>query len=223
MDAPATGRRHHTGLEIGRSGEEACVIGRAVIVVVSGPPGAGKSALAERLRERHGWTVLAKDTIKEALFDTLGTGDRTWSRSLSDASYELMFRLAGQALGREPVLVLEGNFRTEHRLRISRLAATRRAALLDVGLRADREVLRQRLEARAVDPDRHPGHLDRELIAEVDLSQWPESGDIERAAGDDSMASWRRLEFDTRELDQSMLDRTALHVSQVVAFMISTA
>jgi hypothetical protein len=30
-----------------------------------------QTALAARLRERHGWTVLAKDTIKEALFDTL--------------------------------------------------------------------------------------------------------------------------------------------------------
>jgi hypothetical protein len=38
--------------------------------------------------------MLGKDTIKEALFDTLGTGDRAWSRRLGAASYAVLLALA---------------------------------------------------------------------------------------------------------------------------------
>src|SRR5882757_1320731 len=50
------------------------------VVLVSGLPGSGKSMLAECLRQRLSWPLLAKDNLKEILFDTLGVRDRDWSR-----------------------------------------------------------------------------------------------------------------------------------------------
>jgi tRNA uridine 5-carbamoylmethylation protein Kti12 len=48
------------------------------LVLVTGPPTSGKTTLARPLAHHLDLPLLGKDAIKEALFDTLGTGDRAW-------------------------------------------------------------------------------------------------------------------------------------------------
>lgn len=66
------------------------------IVLVNGVPASGKSTLAARLvRHLHADGVaavpFALDTVKEALFDHIGTGDRDHNRMLGRASYQAVF------------------------------------------------------------------------------------------------------------------------------------
>lgn len=121
-----------------------------VLVVVSGPPASGKSELAGPLAGDLGLPLLTKDTIKESLFDSLGIKNAAWSARLSDASYEVMFALAG-SLGE---VVLEANFRPQHGPRLLSLAGA--AALLEVHCVCAPEERSRRWSARR----RHPGHLD---------------------------------------------------------------
>jgi Transposase, Mutator family len=58
--------------------------------------GQRQDTLAKPLARQLGLPLLGKDTIKEALFDTLGTGDRAWSRRLGAASYTVLLALAGE-------------------------------------------------------------------------------------------------------------------------------
>ena len=130
------------------------------VVVISGPPCSGKSRLAGRLAGRTGWPCLAKDPFKEVLFDSLGTGDATWSARLSQAAFELLFVAADAVLATGQDLLLEGNFRApEHGERLGRLVAGR-ARLVEVACQADPGLLVSRHAARAADGSRHPGHLD---------------------------------------------------------------
>jgi predicted kinase len=77
-----------------------------VLVLVTGPPGAGKSTLARPLAEALGLPLIAKDVIKEALAGVLPPSDVPDSRRLGAATYEVMFALARDA----PSAVLESNF-----------------------------------------------------------------------------------------------------------------
>jgi len=79
------------------------------IVIVSGPPAAGKSTIAGPLAAELGFALIAKDRIKETLHDALGLGadlDLGWSRRLGAAAMELLWALAADA----PAVVLEANF-----------------------------------------------------------------------------------------------------------------
>jgi predicted kinase len=140
----------------------------SALIIVSGPPCAGKSTLANRLRDELKWPLLAKDSIKELLFDSLGWQDRAWSRKLSEASYALLFNTAAELLRAGQRCILEGNFRW-------RETDARFGSLLHPDLRviqvcctAPIAVLSARLHSRVAAGQRHPGHLDALTVDELD-------------------------------------------------------
>ena len=60
-------------------------------VLVNGVPASGKSTVARALSQAKGWPLLTLDTIKEAFFEHLGTGDRDYNRLLGKASHQAIF------------------------------------------------------------------------------------------------------------------------------------
>jgi glucokinase len=60
------------------------------LVLVNGVPASGKSTVARAIANDGGWPILTLDTIKEAFFAHLGTGDREYNRLLGRGSYQAM-------------------------------------------------------------------------------------------------------------------------------------
>ena len=129
------------------------------LVVVTGPPASGKTTLARVIARELGWPLLAKDDITETLFDALGTGDREWSMRLGEATMRLLAQLIREQLASGRSIVAEANFR-----RLSDLPPCR---VVQVVCEGDPDELLERYRERADHPDRHPGHIDRERIADV--------------------------------------------------------
>ncbi|MBA2948771.1 AAA family ATPase [Streptomyces himalayensis] len=124
-------------------------------VIVSGLPASGKTTLALGISTRLGLPVVDKDTILEALYDSLGIGDGVWRQRLSRAADEVLFALAAEA--GQAVLV---NW-WHHDTAPARLRGLG-ARLVEVYCDCDPGLAAQRFRARR----RHPGHLDPDLSDE---------------------------------------------------------
>jgi predicted kinase len=140
------------------------------LVVVTGPPAAGKTTIAAALRERLGLPLIAKDAIKETLGDALEfAGDRHESRRLGVATFHVQFAIMRELLEAGVSVIAEGNFGPEW------FGALPAAQVTQVYVSAAPETLRERMLAR--DPGRHRVHYDREAADEVaervSNGEWP--------------------------------------------------
>jgi predicted kinase len=132
----------------------------AVVVVVSGLPGSGKSSLARQLE----MAVVERDRLAEVCFDALG-GDRT--APLGHVSYELLFHVAREFLASGAPAVVESNFsRARHAGQLTDLVSGTAYRLAELHCTAPGDVLLERYASRAVSGQRHPRHDDANRIEE---------------------------------------------------------
>jgi broad-specificity NMP kinase len=132
-----------------------------LLVVVTGPPGAGKTTVAEALRAQLSLPLVAKDTLKETLGEALAIIDRHESRRLGIAVLDLVRLVVRELLAARVSLIVEGNFSVTTTL-FDSLPAAR---IVQVHVTASPEIVRTRLLER--DAHRHPVHYDREAADEI--------------------------------------------------------
>jgi glucokinase len=134
-------------------------------ILVNGVPASGKSTVSRRIAAALAVPLLALDTVKEALFAELGTGDRLHNRRFGRASYGAIWALVGEFpvdatvvvdawFGFQPLELLQGH--------LSRAGVTR---TVEVWCTAPPEVIAQRYADRAA--ARHAGHLGLDYVPEL--------------------------------------------------------
>ena len=128
-----------------------------MLVLVSGPLGAGKTTLSRPLAHALALPLIAKDVIKEALALVLPPADVDESRRLGAATYEVMFALARDAGS----AVLESNF--------NRVAGARIAEIcpqpIEIFCRCPSAEVMRRYEGRI--GERTNAHFDAERVEEL--------------------------------------------------------
>ena len=139
-------------------------------VLVNGIPASGKSTVARTIAQAKGWPLLTLDTIKEAFFAHLGTGDRDYNRMLGKASYQAIFALVHD-FPDDTIVVIDAWFgfqpiETLH----SHVAHAEIGQIAEVWCHAPGDVLAERYRARL--GQRHGGHLGESYIPElIDLAK----------------------------------------------------
>lgn len=129
------------------------------LVIVSGPPATGKTAIARMIAAELRLRYLGKDEIKEILFETLGWSDRAWSKKLGAATYEVLFLVIGELLRAGLAIVIESDFRAEETgERFRALQKQHGYRAVQILLRSRGDVLLDRHFRRETSGDRHPGH-----------------------------------------------------------------
>jgi glucokinase len=134
-------------------------------VLVNGVPASGKSTVARAVAEARGWPLLTLDTIKEAFFAHIGTGDRDYNRLLGRASYQAIFALIEDFpdgattvvdawFGFQPIELLQGH-----------LARAGIGEVAEIWCHAPADIIGERYRTRL--DTRHPGHLGASYVPEL--------------------------------------------------------
>lgn len=136
------------------------VVSLPMLLVVTGMPSSGKTTVAEGLASRLRLPLIAKDEIKESLYESLGADDVAASGRLGAAAYELLFVLAATMLESGVSVIVEANF---FRGQEPSFAALPPHRLVQLHCEAPLPILLDRYAKRI----RHPGHHDAEKLKEL--------------------------------------------------------
>jgi predicted kinase len=144
--------------------------GGPVLIVVSGPPGTGKTTLAHRVARGVGCPAICRDEIREGIVHA-GTPDRSMRRT-----YDAFFDTLGVLLRAGSTVVAEAAFQDRlWRPILSPLAGL--AAIRVLRCVTDPAVARDRITRRLAEPGR-TAHGDREYLQRVPAEWEPVSLDV---------------------------------------------
>lgn len=136
------------------------------LIIINGLPGSGKSTLAKPLAKQLALPLIAKDTIKEFLFDQLGTSDRSWSKTLGMVSNDFMYSLAEAMLSDGRSIIIENAFEKTFAVpRLRNIIKHCDPQIIEIYCSVDLEIRKQRFIDRNESGERHPGHVDHENYA----------------------------------------------------------
>lgn len=138
-----------------------------LLVIVNGPPASGKSTLGKQIAAGLGIPYIAKDDIKEEMYDGLGKIERVLSRKLGEASMRIMYAVARRILDAGTSVVIEANFyRGVSEPDLSTLFE--HADAMVIHCEAPEEELVERYAERDASGERHPVHDDAKKVDELE-------------------------------------------------------
>lgn len=131
-----------------------------LLVIFTGLPGTGKTSISQAVSRELSLPIVAKDAIKEIMYDQIGIGDKAWSGKLAMATFGIMRLMAEEQLRAGNSLIMESNYRPSlENEYFQQLAGRFDFRCVQVVCRTEPSTLARRVHERSITV-RHPGHND---------------------------------------------------------------
>lgn len=164
------------------------------VVLMTGLPAAGKTTLSRPLAEALRLPTLRLDSIKEAIFDSVGFGTRAWSDLLTVAGKEIAIRTLPEV---GPCVFDVFMPQAEARERLPPLVGE----IIEVHCSIPYEKAWERFVRRARSGQRHPGHVDADVSLDFYTSSLiPQRVDLPFELGGPVLVVDTAANVDMREL-----------------------
>lgn len=162
------------------------------IIVLAGMPASGKSTVAKALSKAFGLPVLAKDDLKEAIFDTMGFRDYAEKRRTDHAANAVLLKCTKALLDNNQSMILDNNFDSISSKALDELVCSYNCKCVIVFFGGNNDAFYRRYVERDRQNVRHLGHV-------LQLRYPPEPGD---ALYHEMSREEFREKFETRGIDQ---------------------
>lgn len=131
------------------------------VVLLQGPSGSGKTTLGKRLSKDTGVPYIGKDTVKEMLFDTIGTPmNREENYAYGRTAIATLFHIISECIALNKPLIVDCAFYAKEAAADIERYNIDPQQVLQLYLSAPPEVLMERFNARLDTHERHVGHGD---------------------------------------------------------------
>ncbi len=129
------------------------------LIIIAGMPATGKSTVAAAVSEAFGYPVIAKDELKEGLFDVLGFESYAQKRALDHAANEELLRVVRALMRAGASAIIDNNFDTAGGEKLREAIEEYSPNCVTVFLSADPQTLYERYVKRDREHLRHLGHI----------------------------------------------------------------
>ena len=126
---------------------------------MAGLPASGKSSFADYASKELSIPVIAKDDIKEKLFDTIGFKSYSEKTQLDIAAANIMMFTASKILDAGGSVILDNNFEDRNLENLSKVIENHPCNVITVRFDCEMKEAYRRYVQRDKDPSRHPGHV----------------------------------------------------------------
>lgn len=151
------------------------------VIVFTGLPGTGKTTLSKQVSASLGIPLIAKDAIKEIMYDTIGWSDKAFSGKLAQATFGIMEYVIEEQLRAGNAIIVEANYAPHlASKRFQQWQEQYRCVITQVVCRTELTVLANRYFTRQQSGQRHAGHVDNNSTVEdylVDFERRVEAGE----------------------------------------------
>lgn len=141
---------------------------RGCVIVITGAPASGKTTISRYLAKELGIPCIAKDDVKEILFDNLVVEGDNRKQQYGKGSVEVLFYFAQKLLETGCAFILEGNFDNYYsKPYFDELRYDYEYPVIQIVCACGFDILYERFKSRVENGQRHPGHEDRTYSKEA--------------------------------------------------------